>query len=206
MGLREQKKRETRQAISDLATRLFIERGFEAVTIAEVAAAAKVAKMTVTNHFPRKEDLVLDIHAELASSLANTVRARARGVTAWAALRTAYLAAIPRHDPLLGFAEPAFIWMINDSPTLLARLRELHEAREHALAATLAAEETAADDFLVRAVAGQLASAHRVLFEDAFRAIQAGVSHEELAERLLVTGRAVFELLRPSIGDFAPRK
>lgn len=60
VGLRESKKRETRQLISDHATRLFIEQGFERTTIAEIAAAARVAKKTVTNYFPRKEDLALD--------------------------------------------------------------------------------------------------------------------------------------------------
>ncbi|MCF2436589.1 TetR/AcrR family transcriptional regulator [Streptomyces thinghirensis] len=59
-GLRETKKRETRQLISDHATRLFIEQGFERTTIAEIADAARVAKKTVTNYFPRKEDLALD--------------------------------------------------------------------------------------------------------------------------------------------------
>ena len=59
-GLRERRKQETRQAISDIATQLFADRGFDEVTIAQVADAAGVAKMTVTNYFPRKEDLVFD--------------------------------------------------------------------------------------------------------------------------------------------------
>ena len=54
-GLRAQKKHETRKTISDVATRLFIRNGFEEVTIADIAAEARVAKMTVTNHFPRME-------------------------------------------------------------------------------------------------------------------------------------------------------
>ena len=66
-GLRAQKKHETRKTISDVATRLFIRDGFEDVTIAEIAAEARVAKMTVTNHFPRKEDLVFDIRADFTS-------------------------------------------------------------------------------------------------------------------------------------------
>jgi len=53
-GLRERRKQETRQAISDIATRMFVTRGFDDVTIAQVADAAGVAKMTVTNYFPRK--------------------------------------------------------------------------------------------------------------------------------------------------------
>ena len=59
-GLRERKKRATRQAISNVATRLFTERGFENVTVAQIAAAANVAKMTVFNYFARKEDLFFD--------------------------------------------------------------------------------------------------------------------------------------------------
>lgn len=59
-GLRELKKAQTRQAIIEAAERLFAERGFEATTIEEVAAAAQVTKKTVFNHFPTKEDLALD--------------------------------------------------------------------------------------------------------------------------------------------------
>ena len=58
-GLRERKKLATRRAISDIATGLFMERGFDNVTVAEVAEVANVAKMTVFNYFPRKEDLFL---------------------------------------------------------------------------------------------------------------------------------------------------
>ncbi|MGY5136217.1 TetR/AcrR family transcriptional regulator, partial [Streptomyces nigrescens] len=79
MGLRESKKQETRQLISDCATRLFIEQGFEQTTIAEIAAAARVSKKTVTNYFPRKEDLALDHHEAFTEGLARTVAERGSG-------------------------------------------------------------------------------------------------------------------------------
>src|SRR3954466_4940529 len=56
-GLRARKKRVARQAIAATARRLFAERGFDSVTVAEVAAAADVSEKTVFNHFPTKEDL-----------------------------------------------------------------------------------------------------------------------------------------------------
>ena len=100
-GLREQHKQQTRAAISAAATRLFIERGFDQVTITHVAEAAGVAKMTVTNYFPRKEDLVFDQADAVIGQLARTIGSRAAGESYLAAVRRAYLArAGPcgRHD------------------------------------------------------------------------------------------------------------
>lgn len=139
MGLRESKKQETRQLISDHATRLFIEQGFEATTIAEIATAARVAKKTVTNYFARKEDMALDHHEEFTQSLARAVTARSEGEPVVAALRREFHTALEGHDPVAGFAGPEFARMIAESPTLTARLRELHEQREEALADALAA-------------------------------------------------------------------
>jgi AcrR family transcriptional regulator len=61
---RTRKRMATRQAISDVATRLFMERGFDRVTIDEIAEAADVGRMTVFNHFPRKEDMFFDREQE----------------------------------------------------------------------------------------------------------------------------------------------
>ena len=72
-GLRERKKAETRQAISDVATRLFEARGFEAVTVAEIAAAANVSAKTVFNYFPAKEDLFFDAEDAVRDALVAAV-------------------------------------------------------------------------------------------------------------------------------------
>src|ERR1700735_561641 len=86
-GLRERRKQETRQAISDIATRMFADRGFDAVTISQVAEAAGVSKMTVTNYFARKEDLVFDRAEVTIGSLADAAAARAPGESLRAAIR-----------------------------------------------------------------------------------------------------------------------
>ncbi|AQZ61596.1 TetR-family transcriptional regulator [[Actinomadura] parvosata subsp. kistnae] len=165
LGLREQKKRETRQAISDHATQLFLERGFDGTTIADIAAAARVAKMTVTNYFPRKEDLALDHHEEFAAGLAEIVAHRPAGESALGAVRRAYLAALERRDPVIGFTGRDFARMIADSPTLVARLRDLHDQREETLARRLVQEQPG-DPVTARAVAAQIAAADRLLFRE----------------------------------------
>jgi AcrR family transcriptional regulator len=85
-GLRELKKRETRQRISNVATEMFLERGFDAVAVTEVAAASGVSEKTVYNYFPTKESLVLDQIQGQIERLIGAVRDRARGVSPSAAL------------------------------------------------------------------------------------------------------------------------
>ncbi len=206
VGLREQKKRQTRQEISNVATRMFIARGFDKVTIAEVAAAAGVAKMTVTNHFPRKEDLVLDLHEELITGLAHTISARRPGESALAAMRRAYFIGLERRDPSIGFSGPIFVRMIAGSPALLARLREIHEDREMAVAAVLTAEAgTGPDDAGPRIAAAHLAATHRVLFSEVFRRTLAGRMNDQIAAEMTDVARHAFDLLTPALGEYAVR-
>jgi AcrR family transcriptional regulator len=85
-GLRERKKEQTRAAIAHAAVGLFLERGYDHVSIADIAAAAGVAKMTVTNYFPAKEDLVISAGATVVPDLVAVVRSRRPGETVLAAL------------------------------------------------------------------------------------------------------------------------
>ncbi|SDN02693.1 DNA-binding transcriptional regulator, AcrR family [Allokutzneria albata] len=204
MGLRELKKRQTRENISNHATRLFLERGFDNVTIAQVAAAAQVAKMTVTNYFARKEDLALDLHDVFVELPAKTVRDREPGESALAALRRAYLAGVAEHDPVIGFSGPEFARMITDSPALVARLREFHDDREKALALVLA-EETGVepDDIRPRVAAAQLTSIHRLLFDETLRRTLDGHDNDEIARIVDDYARVAFGALEPVLGDYA---
>ncbi|MFC4377804.1 TetR/AcrR family transcriptional regulator [Nocardia halotolerans] len=205
-GLRARKKQQTREQISHRATELFLERGFDKVTIAEVAAAADVAKMTVTNYFPRKEDLALDLGAIFVEQLAAIVRDRAPGQSALAALREAYLAAVAAQDPVIGFSGAPFAKMITDSAALTARLREFHDDREATLARTLADETGAApDDITPRVAAAQLAGVHRVLFEEILRRTLAGQDGSEIAAALTGYTETAFAALEPALGGYAVR-
>ncbi|MFJ3221051.1 TetR/AcrR family transcriptional regulator [Kitasatospora sp. NPDC086801] len=225
--LRELNKRRTREAISHAATRLFIEQGFDRTTIAEVATAAGVAKMTVTNHFPRKEDLLLDLHEEIVGRLARSVAERAPGESALAALRRDCLAGLDRHDPRLGFSGPAFARTVADSPVLVARLRELHEQSETALARALAEAarpttatgtppdtspdipvSTPADppvDFESRVAAGLLAAVDRTVFTEVFRRLLAGEEAAAITAAVRPSAVRAFDRLEGSLGTFAVR-
>lgn len=204
-GLRELKKQQTRRLISNTATRLFSQRGFEAVTIAEIAVAAQVAKMTVTNYFPRKEDLALDHHEAFTAYLARTVTERKEGESALAALRRAHLAGVERHDAVLGFSSPEFVQMIAGSPTLTARLRDLHDQREEALAEALADATDAGEDIAPRAVAAVLTAGHRTLFQQVMDLTAEGRTNREIAPITKRSARRLFDLLEPSLGGYAVR-
>ena len=81
-GLRERKKERTRREISDVATKLFIEHGFEEVTLAQIADAAEVSVKTIFNHFGSKEDLYFDRAGEVRAALTSTIVDRPPGTTA----------------------------------------------------------------------------------------------------------------------------
>ncbi|NIH78543.1 TetR/AcrR family transcriptional regulator [Amycolatopsis viridis] len=203
-GLREAKKRETRQLISDRATQLFLAKGFEQTTISEIADAARVAKKTVTNYFPRKEDLAFDHQDDFVTSLARTVTARAPGEPALTALRRAFLDAVDRQDPVAGFAGPEFTRMIVNSPTLSVCLRGLHDQREDALAAALVeATGAAPGDITPRAAAAVLGGAHRVLFARIQELTLAGRGNAEIAAVVRAEAERTFALLEPALGTYA---
>src|SRR5215218_3587503 len=117
-GLRERKKQRTRQAIRDAAMHLFAQRGFDNVTVAEIAQAAEVAEKTVFNYFGTKEALFFEEDAPIEDDLVNAIRQRAPGESAVAAVHH-YLAghlelpaAIPEHYHGMG--------ILLHSPTLQA--------------------------------------------------------------------------------------
>ena len=203
-GLRERRKQETRQAISDVATQMFVERGFDEVTIAQVAEAAGVAKMTVTNYFPRKEDLVFDRAEAIERHLADVIAARAPGESMLAAIRRDYAEAVARADVTLGISSPAFARMILGSPVLAGRALEMLERRERALGDAIAAE-AGTDNPQQRLVAAMLASVHRVLAAEATQRSLAGQSREEICAVLADAAARAFDLLEPSLGSYGIR-
>src|SRR6266566_2181609 len=121
-GLRARKKQQTRRVIADTARRLFAERGFEQVTIAEIARAADVSDKTVFNYFPAKEDLYFDEDQAMEAGLARAIRERRGGESVLDACRRFYTAGLGRMAGQSGsgpLAEHARI--LAASPALQAR-------------------------------------------------------------------------------------
>jgi len=179
VGLREQKKHQTRTALADAALALFTAHGFEQVTVAEVAAAAGVSVNTAFNYFPTKEDLFFDRQSEVEGRLAAWVRTRPRGTSPVAAIRDGLLSALADGDPTLGLSAQAdgFWQIVDESPSLRARAREIAERSEAALGAALG-EEAAPGDPLPHLLAGALAGTFRAVVAEIRRKLAAG---EEIA-------------------------
>ncbi|MEV6968414.1 TetR family transcriptional regulator [Hamadaea sp. NPDC051192] len=141
-GLRERKKKETSARLWRAALDLFAERGFDAVSTAEIAAAADVSKMTLFNYFPTKEDLILMPVEDHIDEPARVVRARPDGQSAIEALRTQFLAALAARDPATGLSdsEPVMLMqrLARSTPSLLARALHYELTRANTLADALA--------------------------------------------------------------------
>jgi AcrR family transcriptional regulator len=136
-GLRERKKRQTREAIAQAAMALFVEHGFDAVTVADVARAADVSEKTVFNYFPTKEDLFYDEVDEREAALVEAVRNRRPGETIPAALERLQAAGCTRLCSE-GFAR--FARIIEESPALQAKELELMARFTDALAGAIQSE------------------------------------------------------------------
>lgn len=204
-GLRERKKRQTREEIANIATAMFAERGFENVTIAEVAKAVGVAKMTVTNHFPLKEDLVFDRAEHIVHGLPEAVAARPGGEPVLAAARRYHAEQLAAGDPTLGHLGVHFSRMVEASPALAARERQIHDQREQALADVLVAQVEPAEELTARVVATQIAGVYRVLYFTARRLLLDGSQGRETKERLAATAQRAFALLEADLSGFDPR-
>lgn len=129
----------TRRKISDVATMLFLERGFDTVTVADVARQAGVSSVTVFKHFPRKEDLLFDRVEDAVAILRAAVRDRGAGVDALTSLRDASFRLVDEGHALSGVKAGSipFYRTVTASPALIARAREIAAELEQTLAADL---------------------------------------------------------------------
>jgi AcrR family transcriptional regulator len=202
-GLRERKKRQTREAIAQTAMKLFAARGFDAVTVADVARAADVSEKTVFNYFPAKEDLVLHGGEERRAALVDAIRTRPPGASIVEPFRAGTMEFIDRvqRDP---------VESIVVVPRLVAGSKTLRDGlflgweREAATLAPVIAEEVGAPegDLVPAVVARALAWTHRVVFRAAFTRLLAGEDQRSVAADLREQAGRAYEALEQGLAGY----
>ncbi|MFJ9860151.1 TetR family transcriptional regulator [Streptomyces albogriseolus] len=197
IGLRERKRRRMYRTVSDIAVRMFLERGFDAVSVAEVAAAAEISKPTLFRYFPAKEDLVLYRIADHEEEPARVVR---EGPTPLEALKRHFLEGLERRDPVTGLNDDpevlAFHTLLYGTPSLVARLYGHLERAEEALAEALGGGLDA------RLAAGQIIAVRRILAQENWRRIAAGERLDAVREDAVAAAERAFGVLTRSLPPF----
>jgi AcrR family transcriptional regulator len=213
LGLRERKKLRMRQHIADTARRLFAERGFDRVTVAEIARAADVAPATVFNYFPAKEDLFYSRLEAFEEQLLTAIRERRRGQSVIAAFGDFLLGqgGVLAIDAPGGDAEATdqvrtITRVITASPALLARERQVFDHYAQALAALLA-DETGAepDDVVCHAVANAMLGLHRALIDHVREQALAGASAARIRRAVKAEAERALAQLERGLRDFGVR-
>jgi AcrR family transcriptional regulator len=176
-GLRERKKRETREALTRAALELFAERGYAETTLAEIAEAAGVSTRTIFAYFPSKEDILFCATQELRDALASALADRPAGTDALTALRDFILSAAQEKTELDHTLEQQIAADATLASHKRARIAQVQEDLAGAIADDLG---VGPDDFRPQVAAASLTAAFEVL-ERQGRALTAAPTSAEIA-------------------------
>ena len=204
-SLRARKKQRTREQIADVALGLFLARGYDAVTLTDIAQRAEVSVNTIFNYFGAKEDLVFDRQAEVEDRWSQVARARLPGEAIVTAFRREFLASLAARDPRTGLNDALvpFMRLIQSSPALQAREREIGERAERRLARTLAdVVPTLPDEHSPYLVASLLMAVTRSLHAMIRRRLLAGASVDTIYPVVRASAEQAFDLLEGGIGAY----
>ncbi|WP_329200076.1 MULTISPECIES: TetR/AcrR family transcriptional regulator [unclassified Streptomyces] len=205
-GLRESKKLRTRQQLAATAIELFMERGFDAVSVADVAAAAEVSKPTLFRYFPTKEDLVLDRFADHQDEAARVVRDREAGQSPVGAVRAHFLAALAARDPITGLCDHpnvlAFQNLLYTTASLESRLKHYTAREVELLAAVLEAEQVA--PLVARLAAQHLVTVRQELGRENWRRLAAGQSADAAYPTAVADAGQAFAMLADGLDRALP--
>ena len=209
-GLRERKKQQTRELLAETARRLFTERGFERVSVAEIAREADVSEKTVFNYFPTKEDLVYWRLESFEDDLLETIRSRGAGesvLDAFGRFVRQPRGMLGQYDPEARERLAALTRMIVGSPSLLAREQQIFAGYTASLAA-LIADEVGSEpgDVEPWVAANAMMGVHRRLIDYTRGRIVAGARHPDLAADVLEQADRGLALLARGLGGYAIRE
>jgi len=198
-GLRERKKLRTRELIAETARRLFSERGFDEVPVAEIAREAEVSEATVFNYFPTKEDLVFYRMESFEQELLDAIRDRSDGESIVEAfgrfvLRPRGFLASDDAEATEGMRAAARLF--TGSASLMARQRDILDHYTETLAALIANERRIrADDPEAWVMANALIGVHRALIAYTHRQALAGVPNRRIAREVVGHGKRALAIL-----------
>jgi AcrR family transcriptional regulator len=187
---------ETRREIANTAMRLFVQRGFDHVTVAEVASAARVSEKTVFNYFPTKEDLFFDEVPERQAALVAAVRDRKPGESIVTALHRLQARDCPRLCSV-GFA--TFARIIEQSPALQAKELEVMAELTETLAGAIR-DEVRVPEIDAKIAANMLVGVHWQLFRQARAQALAGREGPAAVRRLRSDLDRAYRLLEHGLG------
>jgi AcrR family transcriptional regulator len=205
-GLRERKKRAARDLIAATARRLFAERGFDAVTVAEVAAAADVSEKTVFNHFPTKEDLAFAGREEGIAMFVAAIANRPPGSSVLDVFRNLTHTVLDvfvagGDEDMLAAAK-----IIRGSRVLQERLTVGWESGAAAITAAVAAASGADPADIVPAiVARTLWATHRSIFLAALNGLVAEEDPARLVARLRADADRAYDQLAAGMAEYGKR-
>lgn len=206
-GLRERKRQRMYETVSDAAIALFLQKGFDKVPVAEIAAAAEISKPTLFRYFPTKEDLVLHRFADHVDEAARVVTTRPKKRSPLDALQRHFLDGLERQDPVTGLCDNAqvlaFHRLLYGTPSLVARLYAYQERSEGALGKALSRGPQADQELAARLAAGQIIAVQRILALENWRRMDAGESAESVWPDATVAANRAFGQLRSGLTTYA---
>nr|BFE64340.1 TetR family transcriptional regulator [Dactylosporangium thailandense] len=195
--LRERKKAQTRSALWNAAIELFVAHGFDNVSVAQIAAAAGVSKMTFFNYYPSKEDLVVGPMSEHIGEPALVVRGRGDGESAVDALHRHFLEGLARHEPTTGLCDKpnvlAVLRLIFTTPSLTQRTMAILSESSDVLAVQLG------PDFSHRAAAAMITGVRNALIMENTNRLLAGESADAVYPSAVANANEAFALLRSGL-------
>ena len=183
-GLRDLKKARTRRHIADTAARLFAERGYEQVTVREIARAAEVAEQTLYNYFPTKEQLVTDREEQIQQRLSDLIRSRPAGTSPAAAIRDFVLRTVSAtRDMPPENAHGTLGYLAAISPAVNRLALELTDRQATALAAAIGETSSIAPE-IARLQGIALAGVFQIIISESGRRLHEGQTLPEMADAL----------------------
>jgi AcrR family transcriptional regulator len=203
LGLRERKKQRTRMAIHEAAMALFAERGYDHVTMAEIARAADVAPATVFTHYASKEDLVYELRHVANDRLRTALRSRAAEIGVLAAVKEwqqemyEYYVQSPKHVE----RSRTFSRLLREAPTLWTRSVGFMYERQNLLTELMVETYPQVDPFVLEVAAAQIAGAVQAAQVRYQGDLAAGMGKDELLARATARSEQVYEQLARGLAD-----